>query len=103
MAARREPIRPSLRRRDGGETMQPTSAFAVVALLVAAGASAADLYVAWWDGAVWQSLGGTIDEASGTATVQLSHLTQYALLAKVNELLAAAPQSLATPHPGGVR
>ncbi|APV45125.1 hypothetical protein Dform_01806 [Dehalogenimonas formicexedens] len=48
---------------------------------VPAGTNEADLYIAWWDGAKWAKLTGTVNAAANTVTVSVSHFTIFALLA----------------------
>ncbi len=48
---------------------------------IPAGTRETDLYIAWWDGAQWIKLEGTVDTAANTITVQVTHFTTFALLA----------------------
>ncbi len=47
---------------------------------IPAGTRETDLYIAWWDGAQWIKLEGTVDTAANTITVQVTHFTTFALL-----------------------
>lgn len=60
---------------------------------VPAGANEADLYIAWWDGAKWVKIEGTVNPAANTVTVQVSHFTTFALLAQQQ------PSPTTTPPP----
>ncbi len=59
---------------------------------IPAGTRETDLYIAWWDGAQWVKLEGTVDTAANTITVQVTHFNTFALL-------AAAPPAPPPPPP----
>jgi VCBS repeat-containing protein len=58
-----------------------------------------DLYIAFWDGTKWQSVGGTIDTSKKTITVLISHFSNYALMGKVVTPQVSTPTPTASPTP----
>jgi hypothetical protein len=61
------------------------------------GAAEKDLYVVYWDGVQWQSVGGTVNLVTHTVTAYVSHFSAYALMGKI--ILAPAPTLTPTPTP----
>jgi hypothetical protein len=64
-----------------------------------AGVATQDLYLAYYDGALWQKLNTTFNPDYGTFTAQISHFSDFALIARV---VPAAPAAspLATSTTG---
>jgi hypothetical protein len=54
-----------------------------------AGVSEKDLYIAYFDGIRWQKIDSDIDTNTKTLTTQLTHLSSYAILAKVTSPTAS--------------
>jgi hypothetical protein len=68
---------------------------------VPAGTREADLYIAWWDGAKWVKLEGTVNPAANTVTVQISHFTNFALFVPAAPPPSTAPTlKIGTPTAG---
>ena len=60
----------------------------------------ADLYIAWWDGTAWVKLAGTVNPASNTVTVQITHFTSFALIAPAAPPVPAPTLKIASPSTG---
>jgi hypothetical protein len=64
-----------------------------------AGAREEELYTAWWNGATWQTLTGTVNTAARTVSVGVSHFTQFALMGKLPSASPTPLMPIQTPVP----
>ncbi|MBI4331816.1 MAG: fibronectin type III domain-containing protein [Chloroflexi bacterium] len=61
------------------------------------GVKPTSLVVAFWDGSGWVSLGGKVNTANNTITVDVSHFTEFAIIGDVEAGVAAQPTAPPAP------
>jgi hypothetical protein len=59
-----------------------------------------DLYIAWWDGTSWIKLLGTVDSTANVVTAQITHFTDFALIAPAAPPAPAPTLKIASPATG---
>ena len=58
-----------------------------------------DLYIAYYDGAQWQQLEGTLNSTTHKISANITHFSVYGLLGKISEPVVTPPTLTTTPAP----